>query len=73
MGLGFFRLTMHFQPSPFEVDYGVHKRITRGAVDLNESVLEPVIKHLGSRVGVDTLQFHVEALYHIMELPCPSI
>ena len=63
-------------PSDFKVDTGGAKRISRGTIDFNEALLKPVIQHIGSRVGVDVLQIHIEALYAIMQIPvdrfCPK-
>ena len=57
----------------YKVDSGGSKRISRGTIEHNEGLLAVVIQHVGSRVGVDTLYFHVEALYKIMNLPADSI
>lgn len=58
------------------MDTGGAKRISRGTIDFNEALLKPVIQHIGSRVGVDVLQIHIEALYAIMQIPvdrfCPK-
>ena len=56
-----------------KVDTGGSKRISRGTIDYNEGLLTVVIDQVGSRVGVDTLYFHIEALYKIMKLPADSI
>ena len=56
-----------------KVDTGGSKRISRGTIEHNEGLLTVVIDQVGSRVGVDTLYFHIEALYKIMKLPADSI
>lgn len=52
-----------------KVHYGQRKKVTRDVLDLNECVLEPLIRLLGSRVSVDTIEFHVEAFYKFLEIP----
>ena len=52
-----------------EVDTGASKRISRGTIDLNESLMLPIFQQLGTRVGVDLLYFHLEALYKLMKIP----
>lgn len=56
---------------PNKVNYGQMKRITCSVVDLNEALLEPLIQLMGTRVGVDTIYFHIEGLYRMMEACCP--
>ena len=43
--------------------------VTRDALVNNASVLELAINHVGSRVGVDTLDLHLRALYDYMDIP----
>lgn len=38
--------------------------VDRTALELNERLIVPAILHLGSRVGVDTLELHVASLYN---------
>ena len=52
-----------------EVDTGASKRISRGTIDLNESLMLPIFQQLGTRVGVDLLYFHLEALYKLTKIP----
>lgn len=42
--------------------------VTRSTVDLNEALLEVVLGQLGSRVGVELIYFHLDALYKIMQV-----
>ena len=44
----------------------------RDTLELNEDVLLPVIKQLGTRVGVEVLEVHLLALYKLMKLPLGS-
>lgn len=43
--------------------------MTRDALVNNALVLELAINHIGSRVGVDTLDLHLRALYDYMDIP----
>ena len=54
------------------MELGGNTYISRDSLDLNESLLEPLIQRLGTRVGVDTIFFHVESLFHMMSLPTMS-
>lgn len=45
----------------------------RLAVELNEDLLTDLILCLGTRVGVETLEVHVKALYSLMMLPVSSL
>ncbi|CAE7895063.1 unnamed protein product, partial [Symbiodinium microadriaticum] len=42
--------------------------VDREAIKLNEDLLELVIQHLGTRVSVDTLDFHIQSMYGIMRM-----
>ena len=53
----------------FKVELGGFPNITRKTIDFNESVLEPILQILGTRVGVEVLYFHVEALFKMMQIP----
>ena len=44
----------------------------RDTLEMNEEVLLPVIKQLGTRVGVETLEVHLYALFKLMKLPLAS-
>ena len=52
-----------------KVDLGHRKKVTREAIDLNETLLETVLQQLGSRVGVELVYFHLDALYKLMKVP----
>jgi hypothetical protein len=54
------------------VDLGHKSKVTREAIDLNEPLLETVLQHLGSRVGVELVYFHLDALYKLMKVPVDS-
>ena len=49
--------------------FGTKKKITRDVLDQNECILEPLVRILGSRVSVDTIEFHLEAFYKFLEVP----
>ena len=55
-----------------KVDLGHKSKVTREAIDLNETLLETVLQHLGSRVGVELVYFHLDALYKLMKVPVDS-
>ena len=52
--------------------FGQKKKVTRDVVELNECILEPLVRILGSRVSVDTIEFHVEAFFKFLEIPASS-
>ena len=53
-------------PSDPKVKVPPSGRIDRDAIDLNEDILQPVVLHLGMRVGVDVLETHLHSLYQMM-------
>ena len=48
------------------------KVINRETIELNEEALKAIIAHLGTRVGVDTLEVHVQAFYGLLHQPISS-
>lgn len=45
--------------------------ITRDSIRDNVDVLVPCANVLGMRVGIKTLQVHIQACYDLMKIPCP--
>ena len=52
-----------------QVNTGGKPGINRNTIDLNEPLLEPLIKHLGTRVGVETISFTIEAFFQMLQIP----
>ena len=52
-----------------QVNLGGKPGISRNTIDLNEPLLEPLIKHLGTRVGVETISFNIEAFFQMLQIP----
>lgn len=56
----------------FEVKFADEKSISRETCCQNEILLTIALKHLGTRVCVNALEFHIASLYELMTISIPS-
>ena len=47
------------------------KTISRDTCCQNEQLLVITLKHLGTRICVSNLEFHIASLYELMNIPVP--